>query len=139
MDQEQTISLAFVSRLRAKMQKHNFMLSYQGLFSQDITKALLTITESKLDMEGTETGLKKKVFNVMVECLQNICKHKDQDISNKSALFMIGKTEDHYVIYSGNVIANKKVMWLKDKLLAINVMNKEDLKELYRSLISSTD
>ncbi|MEK6614869.1 MAG: DUF6272 family protein, partial [Bacteroidota bacterium] len=70
-------SLMYVTELREKMQKHRYMLAYRGFFSQEITKALLASTEKKLLLEGADTVVKKKVFNVMVECLQNICKHKD--------------------------------------------------------------
>lgn len=127
-------SLMYVTELREKMQKHRYMLAYRGFFSQEITKALLASTEKKLLLEGADTVVKKKVFNVMVECLQNICKHKD-DMS--SSLFMIGKLIDDYVLYSGNIILQNKKQPLQNKLEAINSMNLEDLKELYKSLITS--
>ncbi len=38
--------LDFVSKIRDKMKSHNFMLSYRGNFSQDITKALLSVSEN---------------------------------------------------------------------------------------------
>jgi hypothetical protein len=124
----------YVTQLREKMQKHRFMLAYRGFFSQEITKALLAGTEKKLLLEGVDSTIKKKVFNVMVECLQNICKHED-DLS--SSLFMIGKLLDDYVLYSGNIIMQNKKQSLRNKLEAINSMNLDDLKELYKSLITS--
>jgi hypothetical protein len=128
--------LSYVKTLSSKMKNHNFMLSYRGAFTQDITKSILSITERKLDLDGTEVPVKKKVFNVMVECLQNICKHSEKEDS-KSALFMIGKIGSQYVIYSGNVISNENVNELQNKLIAINSMSREELKSLYITLISS--
>lgn len=131
-------SLHFVYPLRNQMRTHNFMLAYRGAFSQEITKALLTTTEKKLTLEGTEASIKKKVFYVMVECLQNICKHTETK-DEPAALFMIGGMEKEYVIYSGNVIANDKTQGLKNKLVAINSMGKEELKELYKSLMTAPE
>src|ERR1022692_3780550 len=124
MEDKSNNSLMYVTQLREKMQKHRFMLAYRGFFSQEITKALLAGTEKKLLLEGVDSTIKKKVFNVMVECLQNICKHED-DLS--SSLFMIGKLLDDYVLYSGNIIMQNKKQSLRNKLEAINSMNLEDL------------
>ncbi len=128
--------LTFVKNLRHQMKEHSFMLCYCGSFSQTITKALLAMTEKKMDTDGTDKSIKKKVFNVMVECLQNIAKHGDSDEAvDKDALFMIGRTGDDYVTYSGNMILREKVEGLRSKLMAINTMEKDEIKELYKTLI----
>lgn len=128
--------LAFVPTILDRMRSHKFMLAYRGFFSQEITKALVATTEKKLDLEGTDFSIKKRVFNVMIECLQNICKHKDE-VNGSSALFMIGRSNKDFIVYSGNVIATDKVEGLKNKLEAINSMEITDLKEFYKSLIAS--
>lgn len=130
-------SLDYVYYIRNKMRIHNFMLAYRGAFSQEITKALLASTEKKLALEGTGASIQKKVFYVMVECLQNICKHNDTD--NNPAVFMIGGEGDDYVIYSGNVIRNDKIEGLRNKLVAINSMSRDELKEMYKSLMASAE
>ncbi len=138
MDNEKitNASLGFVQNLRNQMKTHNFMLCYRGAFSQDITKAILSMTEKKLDLEGTDKSIKKKVFNVMVECLQNIAKHGDNaEVEDKEALFMIGRMGDEYVTYSGNLVRQDKVESLRSKLLAINTMDKDEIKDLYKTLI----
>ena len=135
-------SLDFVAQIRDRMKSHNFMLSYRGNFSQDITKALLGVSERQLEQEGTDLAVKKKVFNVMVECLQNVAKHTaevDEYTDNYSALFMLGRSATDYIIYSGNVIDNKNVDELKEKIMYVNSMDKDELKEFYKMIISSGD
>src|SRR5215207_2354469 len=132
MEQTLTNNLQFVGKIRDKMKKHSFMLSYRGYFSQDITRALLNVAERKLDLDGTERGVKKKVFNVMVECLQNICKHSDINPHEETGLFMIGKTGNDYVVYSGNMILNDKVDALRNKLLELNTLSLDEIKEMYK-------
>ncbi len=128
-------NLSFVKELSTKMRRHKFMLSYRGFVSEEITMSLLHLAERKLELDGTYTSTKKKVFNVMVECLQNISKHTGENVPQKDSLFMVGKINDKYVIYSGNIIPNDKVLNLENKLQAVNVMSKEELTDIYRKLI----
>ena len=74
------------------MEKNNILLSFKG----DITSALLTsilqIMENKMDNMNEEPKTKKKVYNVLVECLQNLYHHMDDatDLNgdkNRSAIF----------------------------------------------------
>jgi hypothetical protein len=131
-------TLAFVSTLRNKMNKHKFMLAYRGMISQETVKTLLNLTEKKLDSDHTEVGVKKKIFHVMMNCLETICKSTKEEQRFNSSIFMIGREEDSYVIYSGRVIEKNKGIALKEIIEEINKLSKEELKELYISnLISS--
>jgi Family of unknown function (DUF6272) len=129
------VDLDYIQFLSKKMRKEHFILSYRGHVSHEIIKSLLSLTEKKLELDGTIVSTKKKVFNVMVECLQNISHHSEGDLSNKDGLFMIGKTETQYIISSGNLISNSKIEDLTNKLTTVNKMNKEELSELYKKMI----
>lgn len=127
-------NLDFVNQIREKMHRHGTMLAYKGFFSHDISKNLLAGTEKKLALEGVDSTIKKKVFNIMMECLQNICIRKE---SYHSSLFMVGKVNEDFVLHSGNIIKKEDVLSLKNKLVAINSMDKDELKEHFISLITS--
>lgn len=131
------MSSDFVLNIMNLMKKHKLMLSYRGAFSESITESLLSTTEKKLDIDGAERTLKKKVFNIMVECLQNICKHGEKKSEELPSLFMIGKTKDAYLTFSGNVVCNSKVEGLKEKLELLNKMSVDELKELYKSVVDN--
>lgn len=132
--------MKYVYDLHKTMLEQSLILVYEGEFTQEITKSVLSMAERNMDSIGEESSIKRKVFNVMVECLQNICKHADEtpvpDIKN-SAIFMIGKHENEYVITSGNPIANDKVEFLNSKLQQINSLDKEGLKTLYKEIIKN--
>ena len=121
------------------MLKNNVILVYEGEFTQEITKSVLAMAERNMDSIGEESGIKRKVFNVMVECLQNIVKHGDDYISGEikinTAIFMIGKHKDSYIITSGNPIKNEQIDALKSKLDEINSLDKDGLKTLYKDII----
>jgi hypothetical protein len=126
-----------------KMERNNILLSFKGNITSELLTSILQIMESKLDNLQEEPKVKKKVYNVLVECLQNLYHHLDDDQVNaefgppKSAIFMIGKTEGQYSIVTGNYILNKNVSFLKNRLEEINTMSKEELKEFYKSILNN--
>lgn len=118
---------------------HNkIMLVYEGEFTQEILKAVLSMTEKNLDNMKEDLAIKRKVFNVMVECLQNIVKHsEDKTKEDKSAVFFIGIRGNEYFICTGNIIVADNMPVLKAKLDEINRLDKEGLKQLQKDLVSN--
>jgi len=132
--------IKFVFDVHKMMMERRVLLVYEGEFTQEITKSVLAMAERNLEFMGEEENVKRKVFNVMVECLQNICKHTtDVEIKtnteNESAIFMIGLENNEYMVMSGNVIANDVVPGLRDRLIQINSLDKDGLKALYKEII----
>ncbi|MDQ3393074.1 MAG: SiaB family protein kinase [Bacteroidota bacterium] len=134
--------MKYVYDLHKIMLDHKLILVYEGEFTQEITKSVLAMAERNMDSMGEESNIKRKVFNVMVECLQNIVKHSDElalEDKKSSAIFMIGKKEDEYIITSGNPVKKEHQQQLTDKLDKINGLDKEGLKALYKDIIKGTE
>ena len=134
--------MKYIYELHKTMVTRNLILVYEGEFTQEITKSVLAMAERNMDAIGEDSSIKRKVFNVMVECLQNIVKHSDEidDLNystRNSAIFMIGKQEDKYIITSGNPVANDKMITLQTKLEYINNLDKEGLKTYYKDVIKN--
>lgn len=132
--------MKYIYELHKTMVARNLILVYEGEFTQEITKSVLAMAERNMDAIGEESGTKRKVFNVMVECLQNIVKHSDtlnQAVyeGRNRAVFMVGKDDDMYIITSGNAVTNDKVRDLHDRIENINSLDKAGLKELYQKVI----
>ena len=60
-----------LQQIHGIMNQENAVLVYSGEFNQDIVKSMLTYAEGKLSATGVDDLVKKKMFNVMVEMLQN--------------------------------------------------------------------
>lgn len=129
--------LDFVPAFHNRMLNQQYLLCYKGYFSQEITKSLLAMTEGKLDKEGTEFNLKKKIFRIMVGCLQTICKSGADKKYRRNAIFMLGKNEHDFFIYSGNVVPQEAVSDMKKKLNTINMMDSQHLKKLHTTLMQA--
>jgi hypothetical protein len=132
----------FIYDLHRMMMSQNLILVYQGDFTQESTKSILAMAERNLDSSGEESSIKRKVFNVMVEALQNIVKHSDElvdgQIRSHAAIFLIGKEKNRYSIMSGNPIRKGNIESLNKALEHINGLDKEGLKELYKEIIKNT-
>jgi hypothetical protein len=132
----------FIYDLHHTMMSQNLILVYQGDFTQESTKSILAMAERHLDSSGEESSIKRKVFNVMVEALQNIVKHSDElidgQIRSHAAIFLIGKEKNRYSIMSGNPIRKGNIDRLNKALEHINGLDKEGLKDLYKEIIKNT-
>lgn len=121
------------------MRSNDISLVYEGEITHSITKAFTALTEKKMEEDEEEGKIQKKVFHVMVECLQNISKHADNSMNSYSkdgrGIFMVHKGSVEYKITTGNLIVKDKVEDLKESLDMINSMNKDELKALYKKQI----
>ena len=127
------------------MEFHGFSLMYEGKITHEITKSFSSLAEIKMDEVMEEPNVQKRVFHVMVECLQNICKHaddEDETIANNfntgNGIFVVGKYDDEYHVVTGNKIANNKIEIIKGILDNINSLTTEELKELYKKQMKSS-
>jgi hypothetical protein len=132
----------FIYDLHRTMMSQKLILVYQGDFTQETTKSILAMAERNIDSSGEESSIKRKVFNVMVEALQNIVKHSDELVDgatrSHAAIFLIGRESNRYTIMSGNPIRKANIGNLQEQLERINGLDKEGLKDLYKEIIKNT-
>jgi hypothetical protein len=125
-----------------KMEKGNILLSFKGEFTSDLLTSILQIMESKMETLEEPPKIKKKVYNILVEALQNLYHHLDDDyfmskLNQKSALFMIRKLDGVYSIMTGNFIATENADIMKARLDKINLMDKDQLKSYYKEVLNN--
>lgn len=131
-----------VFEIYEKMERNNILLSFKGEVTSDLLTSILQIMENKMADLQEEPKMKKKVYNVLVECLQNLYHHMDEvpdarEQKLKSAIFMIGKLESLYTIFTGNYILNENISGLKGRLDKVNSLNKEELKDYYKEVLNN--
>lgn len=133
-------SLEFVYDFYVKMKRNNINLAYEGEITHQITKAFTSLTENNMIRDEDYNSVQKKVFHVMVECLQNISKHADNQfnfISSRDGrgIFLVSKDEKEYNVTTGNVVKNEKISELKQMFEHINRLSREELNKLYKQKI----
>ncbi len=121
------------------MVDQKLMLVYEGEVNQAITKAFSNLAEKNMEEFEESTTTKMRVYHVMIECLQNICKHAD-DIEGESgvktrAIFVVGKEQNEYFVSTGNVVINEKLPHIEEWVTMVNCLDEDDLKSLYKTRI----
>ncbi len=138
MQSENENLLNFVLTLFRAMQKDNLGYVYRGRFTQDITDNILALTENKLEKEEQSSKIKKRVYSILVECLQNITRHQDDakiDLPDSNGLFVIQKHDEKYFITTGNLVVNDNIDYIKNLIETINSLEKEELKDYYKMVL----
>ncbi len=127
-----------VLSLHEEMATNGFSLVYEGEFSHQIMKMFTSMAEKDMDKANEEKSVKRRVFHVMVECLQNMTKHSDDyDEEDRigNGLFIVGKKEGVWNVITANKINKVKIDDLRLMIDTINSMSKEELTKLYKKQI----
>src|SRR5688572_30787086 len=121
--------LKYIHKIYETMIQQKLSYVYQGSFNNDITDKVLGFCEEHIEKSGEDSKIKKKLYFIMVECLQNITRHQNEskidDINHPSALFMVRKNKDKYSIISGNLMESKHIESLTGKLNRVNENDKD--------------
>jgi len=128
-----------IYELNNTLTKNNIIIAYEGEINQMITKALAAFAE-KDEMVGDDVTLKRRLYHVMVECMQNVYRHADDQSTgvydgHGNGLLMITKDYDGYSVTTGNAINNDKIAELTVMLDLVNNSSKEEIKELFKKKI----
>ena len=131
------LSMSFLYDFHNQMEDNDIIMVYQGDFSQELIKTVLSFTELKFNSEDLGNNTKRRIFNLMVECLQNVSKHQfkgQHDDPRKASMFMIGYTDEDFLIISSNPIHNIHIPKLEQILKQVNSLDKDGLKQLYKKV-----
>ena len=123
------------------MAEKKIILDYKGPIKFEMIEFLLNKVKKGMDSLGEKKIIKKKVFNLMVEIIENIYKHSaNNEINNKDNIFQsrisLEKYENNYLITAGNTISNRNIESLRRRLDQVIQMNNKGLKILYEEKIT---
>ncbi len=124
------------------METDNIMLSFKGNVTSELLTSVLQIMESKMERLNEPSRIKKKVYNILVEALQNLYHHMDKSAEELGAehntvIFMIAKKDDAYLIFTGNYIKKENADKLKSRLDKINSLTDIELKAHYKEVLNN--
>ncbi len=127
-----------------EMNNGEVLLAYKGSITAELITNVLGVVETKLDHVIEKSITKKKIYNVLVESLQNLYHHVDElpeelsyDLDFNFGIFVVSKVDDSYEIRTGNFIRKDKIKSLKERLDKIKSLTKDELKELYKFVLNN--
>lgn len=122
--------------------KDNIILYYKGNVDSDVINHVLDSVEEKMVAANEHPKLRKKVYNVLVESLQNLYHHVDrvpeafEEQAEKYGLLVVRKVPEGYKIVTGNFVQAENMEKLEEKIKRINRSTHEEIKELYKFILN---
>jgi hypothetical protein len=136
---EKTFRGKVISQFERLMADNNVYMIWCGHISSDIGSEVLSFNEAKLSEEDVESKLRRRVFSILVELLDNVSKYspgKEAEEEFGMPVAMINLTDKTYSLTTGNLILNSQVGHLKEKIDIINKYDKAGLKEFFINSLS---
>lgn len=120
------------------------LLNFNGnITSELITEALDTI-EKSLNLKNEKFKVRKKVYNVFVECLQNLYHHVDKpptdlnlDGHGNFGVIILSKDGPFYRISTGNFVDKNRISLIKDRIDQVNSLTDKEVRMLYLDIMSN--
>lgn len=119
------------------MSMNQTILDYKGPIEFKVIEVLLQKVKNDLRKHDIKKVLKKRVYNIIVECVENILKHEiTQMPTNIHPYIILEKGNTHFLVTAGNLILNEEVEVLKERLNEVTRMDKEGLLKMYENQIN---
>jgi hypothetical protein len=123
--------------------REDVIFYFKGNIDSDVINQVLDTVEGKMVDWNEQSRLRKKVYNVLVESLQNLYHHADKvpnDFEDRTAerygVVQVRKEANGYKITTGNFVRNDNVEKLEEKIKRINRSTHEEIKELYKFILN---
>nr|MDA3823456.1 SiaB family protein kinase [Bacteroidales bacterium] len=114
------------------------ILAYDGDVTHQIMKAFTQLVEEKLENENEDETIRRRLYHVLVECLQNINRHAevfytdDRDYYPGRGAMLVSKSKTHYRVITANLVLEKYVNNIKKFLEEINPLSVQELNDKYK-------
>lgn len=130
-------------RFRQVLQNKGIFFCFNGPISQNILVEIGSTLKQRLTLEEASKSTVLRLFSMVVEHAQNIMRYSDErlrkylsDSSDDLSLgtIVVGHDQDQnqYFVICGNIIETRKVDQLRQNLSQLKMMNKDELKLLYK-------
>ena len=122
------------------MPESGIFLDYRGQVDYDVLNSLLKKLKKTKEFKQLNKITGKRVYSVVVECLENICKHGELEVSDDPLLhshLTISKQNDKILINAGNPVTDDVKDNIINRLDHLNNSDEMTLKELYENKIRS--
>lgn len=116
-----------------KLNEHQVISAFKGKIGPEVLRSILRSTESSLVDVKESVPIRKKIFNILVELVQNLIKHVDAEAKGEKALstLMVTRDADGYLISTGNHIQKAMSEFVQERVKMLNTMSKDELRQFY--------
>lgn len=128
-----------------QMRINSIALFFKGYVTFELIDSIILVVSGRLEHLENNVSVRKRVYGVLTECLQNLCTHientnektQESEFDLHSAVIMVDSDDESYLIKTGNFIRNEKKNELKEAIEELNTLTKEALKDKYNKVLSN--
>ena len=123
------------------LSREKILLSYLGEITPDLTNSVLKSVKREQNPYNEKLSVKKKIYNIIVESLENIYKHAEvKEKESSPSIFLFGAHNEQYYIISGNYVYSQTGEKIRETIDELNSLDREKMRKKYRAaLLQSVD
>jgi len=122
------------------IQGSGVLLDYTGPISSDMIELILIKLKQSKDYRDLNKIIAKRVYSIIIECLENISKHSLKRPDNEvlpNPYISVRRQENEIIIIAGNPTSEDNKKKMVSRIDQINNLDETDLKLLYDENINS--
>jgi hypothetical protein len=122
------------------MSASGIFLDYRGPMDFDLIDSILIKLKNTREFKALNKTTAKRLYSITVECLENICKHAELQLTNNpemQAHLTILKIRDKILIKAGNTVTKNERDYIADRLDQLNNSDEVALQGQYEDTLKS--
>jgi hypothetical protein len=133
--------LDITGKLMSVLQENKVNLIYCSQFAGKQAFDLLSIIENLRMIKDQDLLIRKRIYLVLVELLQNIYHHAAEcrETESKTGILLFGADRDVNRITTGNLIKNKEVPPVLKHFEHLNALDHDGLEEIFKEKLANRD
>ena len=122
----------------------DIVIEYKGEITSELITNLLEVFESRIDEIEVPSKIRKKLYNVLVEGLQNLFHHAGvspvkEDEGKVIGAIILSNNAGQFTFTTGNYTPLEVKKKLIDRIEQINSLSKDELKQLYKMILNNKE
>ena len=137
---ETQMKLKHLYKFKKELDAQNIFFGFSGPLSQELFVEIGHTLRNRMKLEETNSAKVLKVFSLFVEQVQNVIHYSAERLSTTQpdpielshGVIVIGCENEKYYVMCGNLIGSELVDNLQSRLITLQNMDKEELKQYYK-------
>ena len=127
------------------MEIYDVVVNHKGFVSLDIIDDILHHLKNYLFHKQDDKVMRKRVYALSVECLDNILKHSDLNDEEHDLLidfphrFIVERIAEDYLIHTGNIVLNENIDDIISKIEKLNQLGVDEINNLYKQSLANAE
>jgi hypothetical protein len=127
------------------MKNYDVVINHKGRVGLDTIDSILHKLKVYLNHKIDDKILRKRVYTLSVECLENIFRHadlkdeKEMLVLNYPPRFIIEKICEDFIIHTGNIISNSNMKDVTERIEKLNGLEQDGINNLYKESLSTAE